>query len=72
LRNISIMMALVNFFASSVNTQLVLFASERLGAGVDSDRHPFLRSTPLAWSSFPCVPVSFASGGRSARSPLAA
>ena len=33
LRNISIMMALVNFFASSINTQLVLFASERLGAG---------------------------------------
>jgi predicted MFS family arabinose efflux permease len=33
LRNISIMMALVNFFASSIYAQLVLFAEERLHAG---------------------------------------
>ena len=32
LRNISIMMALVNFVASTINTQLVLFAEQRLGA----------------------------------------
>lgn len=32
LRNISIMMALVNFFASTVNTQTVLFAARRLEA----------------------------------------
>jgi MFS family permease len=32
LRNISIMMAMVNFFGSSIVTQLVLFASERLHA----------------------------------------
>jgi MFS family permease len=33
LRNISLMMALVNFVASTVYAQLVLFAKERLGAG---------------------------------------
>lgn len=32
LRNISIMMAMVNFVASTANTQLVLFAQQRLGA----------------------------------------
>ena len=33
LRNISLMMALVNFVASTVNAQLVLFAKQQLGAG---------------------------------------
>ena len=33
LRNISLMMALVNFVASTTYAQLVLFAKERLGAG---------------------------------------
>jgi MFS family permease len=33
LRNISLMMALVNFFAATTNAQLVLFASRRLEAG---------------------------------------
>jgi MFS family permease len=32
LRNISLMMALVNFFGASTGTQLVLFANQRLGA----------------------------------------
>jgi len=33
LRNISLMMAMVNFFASTTGTQLVLFARQRLDAG---------------------------------------
>jgi hypothetical protein len=32
LRNISIMMAMINFLAATTQTQLVLFAKERLGA----------------------------------------